>query len=100
MQIEGKGFEAFYEKGRKKINTNSEETNRINLNQSQSILSLDIPEIEDSLSFAFRPEDYNKIFSYYYFRLIYIRKNETKYLNMDSNLGNLCMPEINQSNGY
>ena len=100
MQIEGKGFKAFYEKGRKKINTNSEETNRINLNQSQSILSLDIPEIEDSLSFAFRPEDYNKIFSYYYFRLIYIRKNETKYLNMDSNLGNLCMPEINQSNGY
>ena len=52
------------------------------------------------MSFAFRPKEYfSKIIASYYFRVLYKKENENeiKYLPMDSNLGNLCIPEKNSS---
>ena len=53
-------------------------------------------------SFAFRPRDYySDIFSFYYFRIIYVRNDEKIYFPMDSNIGNLCLPEYDKiTNSY
>ena len=51
----------------------------------------------DSLSLLFSYyENYYLPYSYYYFRVLFVKKNETiKYLPVDSILGNLCFPEFN-----
>ena len=43
--------------------------------------------------------DYEKFFSFYYFRVLYTKKNEIKYMPIDSNLGNLCLPKENKIKG-
>ena len=50
---------------------------------------------EKDLSFLFISKDFfDNIFSYYYFRVLFLKKDEEiKYLPIDSNLGNLCIPE-------
>ena len=51
------------------------------------------------VSLAFRPKDFfNDIFSFYYFRVIYLKENEKIYYPIDSILGNLCLPELNEEN--
>ena len=61
------------------------------------MLTLDIDSLhykEKTMSFAFRPKDYYaNVFSFYYFRILYFKKNETIFFPIDSNLGNLCIPE-------
>ena len=53
------------------------------------------------LSFALKPKIiYNDILSFYYFRVLYFKKNETKYYPIDSYLGNLCKPEFNNDTNY
>ena len=100
IQIEGDYFDAFYDKGRKKINTLEEDVFSLGIKASQNIISLNSSYTEylksqgGFLSLAFRAENYfSSIISSYYFRVLYKKANETKYLPMDSNLGNLCIPE-------
>ena len=100
IQIEGDYFDAFYDKGRKKINTLEEDAFSFGIKASQNIISLNSSYTEylksqgGFLSLAFRTENYfSSIISSYYFRVLYKKANETKYLPMDSNLGNLCIPE-------
>ena len=52
------------------------------------------------MSLAFRPINYfSEFFSFYYFRVLYTKKNEIKYMPIDSNLGNLCLPKENKIKG-
>jgi len=56
---------------------------------------------EKILSFAFRPEHYyTSIIASYYFRVLYTKKDEIKYLPMDSNFDNLCLPQNDTSSEY
>ena len=58
----------------------------------------DLKQQERVLSLAFKPKDYfTNIISNYYFRVLYIKENETKYLPIDSNFDNLCIPDKDPS---
>ena len=101
IQLEGNYLQAFYEEGRKRINTMEPivKYHKFNIKENKNVFILDIKRDlnfteERAISFAFRPKDYfSEIFSYYYFRVLYTKKNEIKYLPIDSNFGNLCIPE-------
>jgi len=97
IQLEGNYFEALYIEGRKKINIWSltEENKELELENNKNVIILNKENIAD-LSFMFRTVNFfDLIFSYYYFRVLFIKKDEkTKYLPIDSNLGNLCIPEL------
>ena len=50
---------------------------------------------ERNISFAFRPKDYfAEILSFYYFRVLYLKKDDKLFFPIDSDFGNLCIPEI------
>ena len=100
IQIEGNYFDTFYEKGKKIINTLNDETKKIEINDNKEVFILqrdkDYNEKDKFIGFAFRRKDYNtKIISFYYFRVLYKEKEKVKYLPIDSNFGNLCIPEFN-----
>ena len=107
IQIEDNYLDGFYEEGRQIINTMklTDETNKLELNDNQNILILNVKSLNYSgkiISFAFRSKDYYvDIFSFYYFRILYVRENETLYFPIDSYFGNLCLPELdNNTNSY
>ena len=105
IQLEGNSyFNAYYENGRKKINTLKEEKKSLEIKDDQNVLNLNASELRSDgniISLAFRPISYyTSIIASYYFRVLYKKENETKYLPMDSNLGNLCTPEKNNSSNY
>ena len=105
IQLEGYYFDAFYEIGKKKINTLKESTDRLGTKEIQNVIIFNntftkkIKNKGGIISLAFRPKTYfSSIISSYYFRVLYKKEKETKnekkyYLPMDSNLGNLCIPE-------
>ena len=99
IQIEGNYLDCYYGEGRKKISTIkiSGNTKELELYNPQNVTILDIENLnytQKTMSFAFRPKDYYAdVFSFYYFRILYIKKNETIFFPIDSNLGNLCIPE-------
>ena len=104
FSVEGDYFEAYYDEGRKKINTMEEETDSLGIKDTQKVITFNSTYIkalkrnEGILSLAFRPKDYfTSIISSYYFRVLYKKENEIKYLPMDSNFGNLCIPEKDPS---
>ena len=103
IQLEGNYFAGFYEPDRKKINTWIPEGHYTQLEMNNSIQNVFIVNrtnfTEDHLSFLFIYYSYDYIkFSYYYFRVSFIKENEEeKYLPLDSNLGNLCLPEFNSN---
>ena len=50
------------------------------------------------MSFAFRSKDYYvDIYPFYYFRILYTKKNEELIYPIDSQFGNLCLPK-NETN--
>ena len=103
IQIEGNYIDCFIGEGRKKINTMKIRGNDRNLEiiKSQNVISLDIKELnfnEKIISFAFRSKDFfSNIFSFYYFRVLYVQNNIISYFSMDSHLGNLCLPEYDNN---
>ena len=103
IQLEGNYIEAFYEGGRKKINTinPTEKVHKLEMNDNKNVYNLNKTNFtEDVLSFAFKPKNFfSNIFSYYYFRVLYTKKNQVKFLPVDSNFGNLCLPEVNYTSG-
>ena len=107
IQLEGDYFDAFYEKGRKKINTFKEKNERLGTKENQNVTifnSIYIQELKKEggfLSLSLRPKDYyTSIISSYYFRVLYNKEKETKYLPMDSNFANLCIPEKDSSSKF
>ena len=100
IQIESNYLDGFYGEGRLKINTAKTigKTKKFNIINNQHVFILDMKQLnfsEKFISFAFRPRDYYmEIFAFYYFRVLYIRENETIFFPIDSYLGNLCIPEI------
>ena len=101
IQYEGNYIDIFYEEGRKKINTMKIIENDKNLeiinNQEVLILNNEYYNFKNkTVSFAFRSKDYfANIFSFYYFKIFYAKNNETIYFPLDSQFGNLCLPEQN-----
>ena len=103
IQSEGYYIEAYYERGKKKINTwvrNKDVQGLGQNNTNKNVTILNAADIKsDSLSLLFTYyENYYLSYSYYYFRVLFVKKNETKkYLPVDSILGNLCLPEFNNN---
>ena len=103
IQIESNYLDGFYGEGKVKINTAKTigNTKSLGIINNQHVITLDVDELnynEKIISFTFRPKDYYaEIFSFYYFRVLYIRKNEVLYYPVDSNLGNLCYPEFDNN---
>ncbi len=99
IQIEGNFIEGYYGEGRKRVNTVKKEgkVEELEIINNQNVLTLEKNKLKfkkKTISFAIRPKDYySDIFSFYYFRILYVKKNEILYLPMDSNFGNLCLPE-------
>ena len=109
IQLEGNYFDSYYIKERKKINiwnpidTNKTEVFQLTNNRNVTILYMEKLEKTTDISLLFVPKDFfDQIFSYYYFKVLFIKKDEnSKYLPIDSNLGNLCLPEFDSTkNGY
>ena len=106
IQYEGNYIDIFYGEGRKKINTMKMRKNDKNLKiiNNQYVLTLynkDYNFKNKTISFAFRPKNYfTDIFSFYYFRILYAKKDEIIYFPIDSQLGNLCSPEMDYTNKY
>ena len=100
IQLEGNYIEAFYEKGRKRINTWNMfgDYEEITVNNSKKAIVLNKTDIKgEYLSFLVSYDEYSNImFSHYYFRIIFINEVD-KYLPIDSNLGNLCLPKYNST---
>ena len=102
IQIEGNYIEGYFEEGRKKINTFIIEDNKqLDIIKNQNVLTLNLKELnltDKTISFAFRPKDYFvDIFSFYYFRILYLKEKETIYFPMDSQFGNLFSQEKNET---
>ena len=99
IQIEGNYIEGYYCEGRKRINTMKimDDIRKLEIINNQHELILDTQQFnsnEKFITFAIRPKDYfGDIFSFYYFRIFAIKENEILYFPMDSQLGNLCLPE-------
>ena len=100
IQIEGNYFDAFVGEERKRINTRKIRGNDKNLNiiNKQNVITLykNLNFTKNILSFAFNSKnDLRNIFSFYYFRILQVPKNEIFYFPIDSQLGNLCLPKYN-----
>ena len=82
IQLEGDYFEAFYEEGRKKINTLKVGTKKLDKKDYQNVTTLNANDLNLKgryLSFAFRPKNYYTFLIYLYkhihFDLLKIQKN-------------------------
>jgi len=99
IQLEGNYIDVFYGEGRKRINTMkpSKDDHNLEIIDNQNLITLEKDKIKSKnniISFAFRPKDYfADIFSFYYFRILYLKKDESLFFPIDSTLGNLCLPE-------
>ena len=105
IQLEGNYFESYYIKERKKINIwssidkNKTELFQLNNNRNVTILyKKNINGTTDLSLLFFSLDFFDQIFSYYYFRVLFIKNDEnSKYLPIDSNLGNLCLPDFDST---
>jgi len=101
IQLEGNYIDAFYGQGRKRINTMKprEDDHNLEIYDSHNLITLEKEQIKSQnniISFAIRPKDYfAEIFSFYYFRILYLKKEESLFFPIDSTIGNLCLPEYN-----
>ena len=107
IQIEGNFIEGYYGEGRKRVNTVKKEgkVEELEIINNQNVLTLNKKDLKfkkKTISFAIRPKDYySDIFSFYYFRILYVKENEELYFPMDSNFGNLCLPHYDSiTNSY
>ena len=73
--------------------------NSPNILANQNVINLKLSDLnfkDKIITFAFRSKDYfHNILSFYYFRILYSKKDEIIYFPVDSQLGNLCLPEKN-----
>ena len=108
IQLEGNYLDAFMAEGIIKINTTKENENIENLNITHNHNVKEIYTENGKFNFknkyitiAFRAKYFSDdIFSFYYFRIFYLRKNEILFYPIDSNFGNLCLPVIENGKYY
>ena len=106
IQIEGNYIDFFIGEGKKRINTIKVrgKDKKYKIIDNRNVINLDIKELEfkgKEISFALRSKDYfDDIFSFYYFRILYVKKDEIIYFPIDSQFGNLCLPEKNEKEKY
>ena len=106
FQIEGNYIEGYYGEGRQKINTMRilGKVKKLDIINKQNVLILTKNQLnltEKTITIAIRPKDYfAEIFSFYYFRILYVKQNEQIYFPIDSNLGNLCLPEYDMKTEF
>ena len=108
IQLEGNYLDGFIGEGIIKVNTMKEidKVKKLNIISNQNVFEL--REEKDLgfdfrnkyISLAFRSKNFfEDIFSFYYFRIFYLKENETLYYPVDSNFGNLCSPK-NENGKY
>ena len=99
IQFEGNYLDGFIAEGIVKINTIKELDGifKLDIINNQHFFNLKKDDFNNKyISLAFRSKNYfEDIFSFYYFRIFYLKANETLFYPVDSNLGNLCLPEKN-----
>ena len=109
IQFEGNYIDGFIGNGKKIKNTFRILDNTKNLNITENKMILICNEtilkelnINDSISFAFRSKNFfNKIFSFYNIRILLKEKNKNIIYPIDSNIGNICIPEKDKNEkGY
>ena len=107
IEVGNNFLDIFYDEGRKKINTIKPKKNikKLEIAQDNKVFILNIKQLKmnrkdiNDISFAFKPKNhYSDIFSYYYFRILYVKENQEIYYHLDSYLGNLCIPYPNKDN--
>ena len=103
VEIKGHYIEAFLGKGKRSLNTyrNMEDSEELDTTNEKVIFNLsatDYLKDNDCISLAFKSQDFlSDILSFYYFRVIAVKKNEILVYPLDSNFENNCKP-IKQSN--
>jgi hypothetical protein len=112
VQIEGKNFDGFIGAGKKKLITSRkmENIDKLIITNKQMVFRYQIKDLSyiniygnKYMSFAFRPIDYfADIFSYYSFRIFYLKEGENLIIPLDSNIGSICRPtkDNDSSNFY
>ena len=112
VQIEGKNFDGFIGAGKKRLITSRkmENIDKLIITNKQMVFRYQIEDLSyiniyrnNYMSFAFRPIDYFvDIFSYYSFKIFYLKENEDLIIPLDSNIGSICKPTKgnNSSNFY
>ena len=102
IQTEGNYYEGFIGGGKRKLNTLriTNKTRNLNIENKRMVITFNKSELgeiisEKNLSLSFRSKNFfNNIFSFYYFRILYQRENESYLIYpLDSNIGSLCQPE-------
>ena len=106
IQLEGNYLDGFIGEGITKLNTIKELDQIINLNIINETNVIELT--KDNLNFdfrnryislAFRSKNFfEDIFSFYNFRILYLKKDEELYYPLDSNFGNLCLAKKVPSN--
>ena len=103
IQLEGNYIDGFYGEGRQKVNTAKLIGNngQLQIISNKNVLSLNITDLKykEKMSFAFRSKDFFvDIYPFYYFRVLYTKKNEELIFPIDSQFGNLCLPKSDNKN--
>ena len=101
IQLEGNYLVLFIGEGNMKLNTikNLKNVKKIDILNNQNVFEITNKDLNFDfrnkyISLAIRSKDYfEDIFSFYYFRIFYLKQNDILYYPIDSNLGNLCLPE-------
>ena len=100
IQFEGSYIDGFIGEGKKKLNTFRKLDNIKNLNITENKMIFSINKtlndlnVNDSMSFAFRPKNFfNQIYSFYYIRILFREKNKNIIYPIEPNIGNICIPE-------
>jgi hypothetical protein len=103
IEIKGHYIEAFLGKGKRSINTykNMNDSEELNTSNEKIIINLSAKEYlanTEFISLTFKSQDFlSNIMSFYYFRVIAVKKNESLVYPLDSNFESNCKP-IKQSN--
>ena len=105
IQIESNYIEGFIGDGKKKLITFKNTENNLNLTNGETIIKFEKNKLKDfikkDMSFAFRAKNFfEDTFSFYHFRILILKENDTKLIYpLDSNIGNICLPEKDKNKG-
>ena len=105
IQIESNYIEGFFGDGKKKLITFKNTENNLNLTSNEMIIKLPKDKLNqfnnNEISFAFRAQNFfEDTFSFYYFRVLILKENDNNLIYpLDSNIGNICLPEKDKNEG-
>ena len=102
IQIEGNYIEGFIGEGKRKLNTYKNSTEKLVMINNKNLVKIinktelaRLKYFNNYISFSFRSKNFfSNTFSFYYFRVIQIKEKEPLIYPLDSNVGNICLPEL------